>query len=125
MLKNLLKRFRYQLTMSMFNRFYGDLIFGFETADKKLEQLSETQKMRYYESVIAWVESQAYDIEDKGKIQDCYSKLANEAVGEDVQTAYRLALLLIKNHDVRLRMKVQEHKQVIAALRSFNQIKNT
>lgn len=119
---NLLKRLRQKAVLWLFNRYFSNLVFGFETADKKIEKMSETQKTMYYEAVTAWVESGAYAIEDKSKIEECYKKLATEATTDDLLTAYRLALLLMKNQDIRLRGKVDEYNRIRAARRSFNQV---
>lgn len=125
MLKNYLKRLRHRLTLRLFNYFFSDLILNFEDADKGFDKLSETQRMQYYEAISAWVESQAYEIEDKGKIGDCARQLAFVQLDPDVHSAYRLAILLMKNQDIRLRSKVAEYQSLKAARKAFNQVNRT
>lgn len=97
--------------MYVFQRYYGNFMYGFEKADEKIAKLTEPQRVRYCEDLTDWIGTPAYEIESKGAIEKYYEELATKAVGDDILTAYRLLLLYLKSNDIRLRSKVEEHRQ--------------
>lgn len=109
--------------MYVFNRYYQNFMYGFEKADDVFNRMTETQRTLYYEAVTNWVNSDAYEVEDKGIINKYYAELATRAEGDDLLTAYRLALLLLKNQDIRLRQKAEEYRVLQATRKTYSNLK--
>lgn len=73
-----------------------------------ISNLNETERRDYAKSVAEWVQSPAYLLEYKGELEELYRELACNAQTDDLLTAYRLAILKLKNRDLHLRTKVAE-----------------
>ncbi len=121
-MKNLLKKLRQRATLWVFNYFFGNLVYSFETANEKFAKLTETQKTYYYESVSDWLVSIGHEIESTGLMEQLYKELATKSKNEDEMMAYRLVMLLVKNQEIRLQGKVIEYQAINAQRKSFNNL---
>lgn len=122
-MKKLLSIWRHKLVVYFFNRYYGEYLYGFKTADDRIEALQEPAKSRYYEDVTHWLNSEAHKIEYEGVVALHYEALAVRALEPDIACAHRLLLLALRNQEVRLKSKAEHYKQLNIIRNRSNQIK--
>ena len=112
MKKPLFKQLKLRVIQWIFNRYYQNFLYPFTIADGVWYNKSENQRWIMYEEVTNWVESEAYKIEHENIIQAFYKDLAEASKTEEQIAGYRLALLVEKSRDIRLKTLAARFKEI-------------
>ena len=104
----MLTKIKFWIIKKVFEKYYGNFIYPFETADVKRYKLSPAGQYRYLMDVDTWIKSTAYKYEIEGLIRKFYQELSLTTTDEIQLSAYRLVLIFIKNYENRLLQLQQE-----------------
>lgn len=99
----MLTKLKIKLINHFFNKYYSKFEYPFESADYLLNKLPKNRREQYFYDINNWINSEAYKIETTELKKELYRDLALKTSSDISRAGYRLALILKRNEENRLK----------------------
>jgi len=111
-LKETKNKIKFYVISWIFRTYFGSFMYPFDRADDAYKKLPAHEKASYLQAVHNWVNSNAYRLESQEIIRKFYQELALKPCDEISVSAYRLAIMIERDKQVRLQKKSKEFQEI-------------